>query len=96
MSEELQLIRQHLTNLSTDNENYHDILQKLIPIINHLLDKDMHLLMQILYRVDVNEEKFKNAMAFSDPKELGEKVCKLIIERQLQKIETRKRYKAGD
>jgi len=96
VSEELQLIKQHLTGLSPDHENYHEILQKLIPIINHLLDRDMQLLMQVLYRVDVDEEKFKKALAFSDPKELGEKVSLLIIERQLQKIETRKNYEAGD
>jgi len=93
LSEELQRIKGHLAELNSEDPNYQEILSKLIPIVNHLLDNDLQLLMQVLYRIDVNEDKFKQVLAFSKPPELAEKVSRLIIDRQLQKIETRKKYR---
>lgn len=96
MSEELQLINRHLASLDPEDQNYQEILNQLTPLVNHLLDNDLQTLMQLLYRIDVSEEKFKQALAFSEPQEMGEKVARLILDRQLKKIETRRRYKKED
>lgn len=55
-----------------------------------LMDQDFERLMQVLYRIDVSEEKTKLAFAASNP---ANELAKLIIERELQKVETRKKYK---
>lgn len=59
--------------------------------IRILIDRDFQKLMNILYRIDVNEEKTKMAFATNDP---ANEIAKLIIERELQKVESRKKYKS--
>ena len=60
--------------------------------INYLLDKDFQRLLLSLYRIDVSEEKVKSILAESEPGDLAEKITDLIIERQLKKLEIRKKY----
>ena len=55
-----------------------------------LMDQDFERLMQVLYRIDVSEEKTELAFAASNP---ANELAKLIIERELQKVATRKKYK---
>lgn len=55
-----------------------------------LMDQDFERLMQVLYRIDISEEKTKLAFAASNP---ANELAKLIIERELQKVATRKKYK---
>lgn len=50
-------------------------------------------LWSILYRIDVSEQKIKQAMASCTGQALYETLAQLIIDRQLQKIETRKKYR---
>lgn len=57
--------------------------------IRILLDRDMQKLLNMLYRIDVNEQKAKEAFADLNP---AMKLAELIIEREIQKVETRKKY----
>lgn len=54
-----------------------------------LLDRDFQQFLNLLYRVDVNENKVKQAFAGDNP---IYELAGLIIERELLKVETRKRY----
>ena len=58
--------------------------------ISLLIDQDFERLMNILYRIDVNEEKTKMAFASSDT---AKTIARLIIDRELQKVATREKYK---
>lgn len=49
-------------------------------------------LLKILYQIDINEIKIKNVI-HSNIKYKASQIADLIIERQLQKIETRQKYK---
>ena len=75
------------TEISTA-EDFQEILAKLV---RHLLDNDFERLLNGLYRIDVSEEKVKTAMA-SDG-DLADKISLLIIEREMQKVETRREYR---
>ena len=55
-----------------------------------LMDHDFKKLLQILYRIDVNEQKAKKAFSATNPTSA---LAELIIERELQKVESRKKYK---
>jgi hypothetical protein len=57
--------------------------------IRILLDRDFNQLMNILYRIDVSEEKVKKAFAADDP---AFSIAGLIIERELKKVESRSKY----
>lgn len=58
-----------------------------------LMDQDFERLMNVLYRIDVGEDKTKLAYAASNP---ANELAKLIIERELQKVATRKKYRNED
>ena len=70
-----------------DLENY------LAVYINELIDKDFNKLVNLLYRIDINEQKLKIALQNEDKTISSSKtIAKLIIERQLQKLEFRKKF----
>ncbi len=60
--------------------------------LRYLIDRDVDYLMQVLYRIDVNEYNVKRALATLPLDEAIEQVAQLIIDRQLQKVVTRQQY----
>lgn len=70
--------------------NFEKLMQWLTGELEIMIDRDFHGLMNLLYRIDVNESKTKLAFATDHP---AETLASLIIERELEKVETRKRYK---
>jgi hypothetical protein len=64
----------------------------LIAVIQHLIDQDFGHLVNLLYKIDVSEMKAK--AAFADHDDPAAKLADLIIERELKKVETRKKYRA--
>lgn len=71
------------------------IRQKLILLINELIIKDFHALIQLLYRIDVNEKKIRIYLNENAGDDAAPLLADLIIERQLQKIESRKKFSSG-
>ncbi len=59
-----------------------------------LLAKDMEKLMSILYRLDVDETRFKKVLSSSDPSAVHLKVAELIVDREIKKMETRKKFRS--
>ncbi|HLG32697.1 MAG TPA: hypothetical protein VI362_06630 [Ignavibacteriaceae bacterium] len=64
--------------------------------LTYLLENKYDVLINILYRIDVNEEKL--AKLFSEKKRdsIPEALADLIIERQLQKAKMRQQYRLGN
>ena len=62
----------------------------LLKLVENLMTHDFNRLLNSLYRIDVSEEKLKMALAESDNP--AKTVAQMIWERELQKVETRKRY----
>jgi hypothetical protein len=59
---------------------------KLTDKINHLLKTDYTQLLNIVYRIDINEAKFNEALLTNNP---ALTIANLIIERQIQKYFSR-------
>lgn len=74
-------------------ESLDEVNEKLIPLINALIDKDFQSLIQLLYRIDVSEKKIRLYLNQKPNEDSANLIAHLIIERQLQKIETRKKFK---
>jgi hypothetical protein len=55
--------------------------EELAQEINHLILHDFPSLVQILYRMDVSEEKLKNVLAGHPQEDAGKLIAALIIER---------------
>ncbi len=77
-------------------ESLDEVNEKLIPLINALIDKDFQSLIQLLYRIDVSEKKIRLYLNQKPNEDSANLIAHLIIERQLQKIETRKKFKSRD
>jgi hypothetical protein len=73
-----------------------EIREKLIDLINNLINKDFQALVQLLYRVDVDEKKIRLYLGQSKNEDSASILADMIIERQLQKIESRKNFGASN
>lgn len=81
-----------IENLATSDDDYQTILDRLKPQIQYLLDKDLQTLLNALYRIDVDENKFKFILEQGLPDEISEGVSKLILDRIILKAQTRLKY----
>ena len=61
---------------------------KLAMMIEQLLEKDFARLINILYRLDVDEEKLKFQLGNEGAPDAARIIARLIIERQLEKMQT--------
>jgi len=82
-------------DLSNEKEyTYDQAFLKIMRVVEDLMEKDFERLIQVLYRIDVSEEKLKAALAASNDNPASV-ISKMIIERELLKVEFRKKYNKG-
>ena len=65
---------------------------RLAQIVDHFIEKDFKKLVYVLYKVDVSEVKLKQMLQTAEDQNASIIIAKLIIERQKQKIESRKKF----
>ena len=63
--------------------------------INDLIDRNFNKLVNLLYRIDVNESKLRQ-MLHENAHDAGRIIGGLIIERQLQKIAFRESFRSNN
>ncbi len=80
--------------LSLQSDSLNEVREKLVILINALINKDFQALIQLLYRIDVNEKKIRLYLNQKPNEDSANILADMIIERQLQKIESRKKYKS--
>ncbi len=82
-------------DLSYDDKNENTDLEKTLAVyLNHLVVQDFKLLISILYRIDIDQEKAVLALSKNASKETaGETLARLIIQRQKEKLYYRILYK---
>ena len=73
-----------------------EIISQLIYFINDLINKDFQALVQLLYRIDVNEKKLKELLKQNENIDAASIIADLIINRQLQKIATKEQFKTKE
>ena len=89
---------EHIRQLLFQNEQQ-TIAQKeklrdqLIEYINHLLLHDFNGLVQVLYRVDVSEQKLKELLQKNPATDAAVIITDLLIERQEEKINIKESFK---
>lgn len=81
---------------SIDEVPGEEIREQLIYLINELINKDFSSLLQLLYRIDVNEKKARLFLNQNEDKDAASTLADLIIERQLEKIASRKLFKENE
>ena len=68
-----------------------ELLELFSKRVEEMMRTDLGLLLSALYRLDVEEHKIQKALK-SPTVPAAEGIAKLIIERQKEKLETRKKY----
>ena len=99
MTEPQELIKILNTELAIDlpeKTSIDDLEKRIAEHINHLIQHNFQQLVVILYRVDVSEEKLKTLLHENTDTDAASIIAGLIIERELQKIKSRREYKKGE
>jgi hypothetical protein len=73
-----------------------DLRQQLIDYINFLLLEDFNRLLQLLYRVDVSEQKLKLLLQENPSTDAAILITDLLIARQEEKIKLRTGFSSQD
>jgi hypothetical protein len=73
--------------------SYEELRKKLASHFNQLIQTDFEKLIFLLYRIDVNEARMRALLAQREGEDAPGLIADLVIERQLQKIESRRKYK---
>ena len=84
----LQLLEENAISFNSFEEFRKFIIQK----INDWILNDFEHLLYLLYRIDVHEDKVRKLMQEHKGENAAEIIADLIIDRQRQKIETRKMF----
>ena len=84
----LQLLEENSISFNSFEEFRKHIIQR----INDWINNDFEHLLFMLYRIDVHEDKVRKLMQEHKGENAAEVIADLIIERQKQKIETRKLF----
>ncbi|MBY0535868.1 MAG: hypothetical protein K2P88_08460 [Chitinophagaceae bacterium] len=69
-----------------------DLSEKAVELeaaVNHLINTDFNRLIQVLYRIDINESLLKYTLKTNAEKDAAKLITKLIIDRQIEKARTR-------
>lgn len=86
----ISLLRKDMAIELPENILLNEAVTMLAVYINKLIQTDFHKLISILYRLDVSEAKLRRLLEENTGNDAGLIIANLIIERQLQKIKSRK------
>ena len=70
-----------------------ELLESLSDRIAHLLMYEMESFMTLMYRMDVSEKKVAAALSPNHSEAPNVALAKLVIERQMERMATKKKYK---
>ena len=96
MHKELQYYLQQTFHLPGTVNEMQDAENYLAEKINELIKNDFDHLVQILYRIDVNEVRLKQVLKDNPNEDAGKIIATLIIEKQLQKMANRQQFSRQD
>lgn len=71
---------------------YQELVEQITPFIQKNLQSNYTYLMQVLYKIDIPEKHFKDALN-KNPQSVSLQITELIIKRELQKVVIRNHYK---
>ena len=96
IAETFEIDESLLPATQSQEEKFKAFRDLLIRRIEELAEKDMEKLLWILYRIDVNEKKLHRVLNETPPENFSATIADLIIERQMQKIESRKHFEGKE
>lgn len=71
-----------------------DLVNQLAVHINTLINTNFQQLVQLLYRIDINENRLKLLLKENPGEDAAKIIARLVIDRQLQKIKSRSAFRS--
>lgn len=99
MADNYQLVHQINKELAIElpeKISLEELQSKLAAHINYLIQHHFEKLVSLLYRIDVSEAKIKLLLQQQPGEDAAKIIAALIIERQLEKIKTRRQFSQWD
>jgi hypothetical protein len=93
IEKDLQLEEEEALITGEDKPDINAFHKKLSLLIAYLMEHDMHRLLNAMYRLDVSEIKFHDAMQSESKEEAALRITDLVLEREMQKVKTRLHYR---
>lgn len=90
----IALLNQQVDPSFTEQMNAQQLRERLAWLVQQLIDRDFEKLIHLLYRVDVDEARLKELLRSSEVSEAPLVIADMIIERQLKKAESRRKYRS--
>jgi tetrahydromethanopterin S-methyltransferase subunit A len=72
------------------------LYERLIDYLNNLADNNFEKLISLLYRMDIDEEQIRKMLRANPDTNAGVMIAELMIVRQVQKIESRRKFNQRD
>lgn len=92
MSEEVYKYEEPLKS-DYESLNRNELEIRMNIFISNLLINDFEKLCNLIYRHDVGETKFNNALQLPNVEDQAWKITQLVIDREMEKVKMRKAYK---
>jgi hypothetical protein len=80
----------------TKAENFDELHQILAGRILEMLRANLQDLLNLLYRIDIDETRVRQSFRNMSEEDIAADLATLVIQRELQKIEIRKKYSQRD
>ena len=99
MNEHLEMtliLREELDIVVPETASLNEFKSALAEQIRRYIESDLERLIYILYRVDVNETKLRSILKESADQDAAGLIADMIVERQFEKIKSRKEYGRQD
>ena len=61
--------------------------------VNALIEGNFDQLLQLLYRIDINEQRLRRLLVENEGEDAGLMIARLILQRQWEKMESRRKYR---
>ncbi|NQU34996.1 MAG: hypothetical protein HQ521_17355 [Bacteroidetes bacterium] len=92
MNEELYRFNEPLKS-DYDSLSRNDLEIRLHIFVSNLLSNDFEKLCNLIYRHDVDESKFNDALSLPDVDEQAWRITHLVLDREMEKVKMRQAYK---
>lgn len=96
MEKEVITQLQQVLSVSLAGSTWEEMCIKVHETIQHLIAHDFQKLVEVLYRIDVDERKLKRILSDNKDKDAAIIIGDLIIERQVEKFNSRNQSRRMD
>jgi hypothetical protein len=92
----IKYLADHFDLKLPEQPDQEQLVMTLAEKINYLIVNNFTQLVRMLYRIDVSEQKLKTMLRQNPQADAGRIIASMIIERQLEKIRSRKNFRENN